>query len=237
MGFFFSVFYQPVLNAVFFFMNLLSTASVVVGIFAFVVFFKTITYKLNVKSVKNQIRLSALSKKLKEYQIRYTNKRELAIKVNNLYKEKNVNPFSSIGFILIQAPILITLFFVVRDIARFDTVIQESLYSFVTYPLEIDITLLSLDLTAQGGLFFAIAVAFSQILFAKYSQKGIKLEEEQKKIQDKVLIALSVLIGIVSYFFSALLGMYFIITNLVSFLQEILFMQKIRKKELENLDS
>jgi len=47
-----------------------------------------------------------------------------------LFKEKEINPFASIGLALLQFPILIALFFVLRDIVD-PAKIQEVAYSFV----------------------------------------------------------------------------------------------------------
>lgn len=57
-------------------------------------------------------------------------KQKEAMLVMELYREREINPFASLGLILIQFPILIALFFAIRAVLEDGRIIEES-YSFV----------------------------------------------------------------------------------------------------------
>ena len=65
MGFFFTFFYQPVANILFFMMSLIGTDNLGVGILAMVIFIKMLLLPISVKNTHFQMRIQTITDDLK----------------------------------------------------------------------------------------------------------------------------------------------------------------------------
>ncbi|AKL96093.1 protein translocase subunit [Clostridium aceticum] len=92
------------------------TGSYGVAIIVFTVIVKLAMVPLTMKQTKSMKRMQELQPKIKEVQEKYKNNQEqMNIKVMELYKEYNVSPFGGCLPLLIQFPIIIGLFTVLRN--------------------------------------------------------------------------------------------------------------------------
>lgn len=86
-----------------------------ITIIVFTIIVKLCLYPLYIKQTKSMVRMSAVQPKMTELQRKYANDREtLNIKMAELYKEEKFNPMGGCLPMLIQMPIIMALFALLR---------------------------------------------------------------------------------------------------------------------------
>ncbi|MDD6191195.1 MAG: YidC/Oxa1 family membrane protein insertase [Firmicutes bacterium] len=91
-----------------------------ISIIIFTVFVKLCLYPLYIKQTKSTAAMSELQPKIKEIQNRYGNDQEtMNIKLQELYKEEKFNPMGGCLPMLIQMPIIMGLFALLRNPIRY----------------------------------------------------------------------------------------------------------------------
>jgi YidC/Oxa1 family membrane protein insertase len=161
--------FRPLYNGLVGILDILPWADVGVAVFIFTVIVKLILYPLSKSAILTQMRMKEIEPEANRIRNQYpTDKQLQAMKLMELYKTKNVKPFSGILLLFIQLPILFAL------ISVFYKVIPEIdatlLYSFISVP-EVKTNFLGLgiiDLT-QPSLILAIVTAVVQYFQRKYS--------------------------------------------------------------------
>ena len=134
-SFFKIIFYYPLLNLLVFFYNF--TGSFGLSIIALTIFVRAILFYFSKNAVISQKKMAELQPELKKVQEKYKdNKTEQTKAVMEFYKTNKFNPFSSFLPILIQAPILISLYYVF--LKGINSVSAQDLYAFITWPQNID---------------------------------------------------------------------------------------------------
>ncbi len=116
MGYLFHlIFYQPLLNLLVFFYNVIPGHDLGIAIILITVFIKLILYPLSAQSIKSQKALQALQPKVEALKKQHKDQKEiLAAELMKLYKAEKVNPMSSCLPLLIQFPFLIAVYQVFR---------------------------------------------------------------------------------------------------------------------------
>ena len=221
MSILFVVFYQPVVNLLFFLMDVVRTDSIVLGILLLVVAVKLLLLPTSVKNTKIQHKLSEITDDLKDIKENIDDKKEQMEKTLAVYKKAGVNPFSPILFLLLQIPFFISIFFVTKDLGDGTFNADEALYSFVAQPAVIDFTIsfgpFFLDTMQSGVLAIAVLIGISQFVLMYQTQK--KNTNTQKNMKALIYI-LPALIAFLSISIVATIGVYWLFNNLVSILQE-----------------
>ena len=236
MGFFFSVFYQPVANLLLYPLVVLETGSVVFGIVCAVFLIKLVLLNISIKNTRMQIRLQSITEDLKSVRENIKDRREQAEETMKIYKEAGINPFSPLLLLLIQIPVFLSMFFVVNDIGKGTFAYQDTLYSFVGRLPEIDLNFLIFNLSESGNLSIALLVGLTQAFLMHHIQRHITDPSKQtQKIFFSVIFP--IIAAVASFFFSTIVGMYWLINNLFSILQEIIVTDRIRKEESEELEA
>ena len=229
MEFFFSVFYQPTANILFALIDGAHTDSLVFGILALVILVKIILLPLAVKNTRTQIKMKPILEKIREIQKNTEEKKEQTEKILNLYKKEGVNPFGQIVFLIIQIPIFITIFFVVKDIGEREFS-ADTLYSFIGHTA-VDTGFLFTDLTETGTVGIVLLVGISQFILMYYSQKNM-VTASVSKAQKIIFVAVFPLLAAgATVFFVNAVGVYWFFNNIFSILQEVLILNTIRLRE------
>ena len=221
MGFFFSTFYQPIANILFYSMELLSTTNLVWGILITLIIFRIIIFPLGLKMKKFQAKMSIVNEKINKLsEIKDTKeKSEKSLKV---YKEVGVNPFFPFVFLLVQIPIFLSIFFILKDITR-NEFTQETLYSFVFFSIDqIQPIFLSIDLFSNKNIVIALLVLFTQYILMKLTLSKVKPGTKGAQFQKQLAIFLPFVVGIITFFFASALGVYWLINNILSIIQELI---------------
>jgi hypothetical protein len=111
-----ALFYAPIYNLLIF-LTLLFHYSLGFGILAITVFLRLLLVYPQHRMMLSQKKLQAIQPKIKELQKQYKGQQQvLGMKLMELYKKEQVNPMGSLGFLLIQMPILIVIYNVIFHI-------------------------------------------------------------------------------------------------------------------------
>lgn len=219
--------YDPIYNLLIALTALVPAGDLGVAIIVLTILVKIILYPLSQKAVVTQKAMREIEPHVQKIRKEIKDPQQQFAKLQALYREHKVNPFSSFLLLFIQIPILYALFFVVQDIK----VVPELLYSFVPAPQSINTLFLGiLDIT-KPHLFVTILVVVTQFILAQLmSPAPIKREEGKELsfqeeftrslgVQTKYILPL--FIGFISYTFASAISLYWITNNLFSIGQEL----------------
>jgi YidC/Oxa1 family membrane protein insertase len=178
-----------------------------------------------------------LNPQIKAIQEKYKDDKEkLAKETFALYKKYKINPFASILTLLIQLPILLTLYFIVRakDLYHVNTAI---LYHFVHVPALMSPLFLGIFVISSPNIILALLAGISQFAYAyfgipippatssaakaktgKASSSAGMQEEFGRAMNLQMRYMLPVLYAFIGYT-SGAIALYFITGNIVMLLQ------------------
>jgi len=238
--FFTAVVYQPIYNALAFFIGSVPGGDVGLAIIALTILIRLALFPLSWSAIKTQMIMRQLEPELKAIREKYKQEQEeLARRTMAVFKEKKINPFASFFLILIQLPVIIGLYMVLQNESRGIAFDPALLYSFVAAPLDASVVFLGMvDLTGKS-IILALIVAATQFIFAKLmappktpekaGEKPSFQEDFQKSMSIQMLYVFPVILGVVAYATSAAIALYFVVSNTFSIGQE-LFVRKIHGK-------
>jgi YidC/Oxa1 family membrane protein insertase len=184
------------------------------AIIALTVATRALLIPLTYKSLKGMRALQALQPQLKEIQARFRNDRQrMQQEMMRFYQENKVNPFASCIPLLAQAPIFLTLFYVLQHDLRFDICGQtEKVCSEVPPGNWGESFLFIPDLTAKatGGVLIALLVIY--VVTQLFS--GLVSTVTADKNQRMLILALPLIFVPIIINFPAGLILYWITTNI-----------------------
>lgn len=177
-SFFHTILYQPIFNLFVGIYNIIPGHDVGVVIIIITLIVRLVVYPLASKSIKAQKSVQDLQPKIDAIKKEYADdKQKQSLMLMNAYKENKVNPFASCLPLLIQLPILIALYMVMRDGLTADKFSQE-LYSFVTNPGKLNpISFGFIDMSASKNYILAILAGAAQY----WQAKGMLLRQPPKE--------------------------------------------------------
>lgn len=235
-GIFTLILLQPIFNVFVAIYNLIPNVAIVILVITILI--KIILYPLNNKSIKAQKDLSELQPKMEEIKIKYKgDQQKIASETMKLYSENKINPFGSCLPLLIQLPIFIALYWVLRAILdpkqSFDL-----LYPFVTNPGSINSLSFGLDLTASAGitnLIMALLAGGAQFFQTKMFTKkkapksvgtSAKDEDMASMMNKQMLYMMPVMTVLIGYKLPAGLTLYWFLSTLLTLLQQLFLFRK-----------
>lgn len=227
-----TILYQPIFNAFVVLYNLIPDVGFV--ILTITVVIKVALLPLTSSSIKAQKSLSDLQPKMDEIKEKYKNdKQKIAQETMKMYKENKVNPFGSCLPLLVQLPIFIALYWVLR--AGLASTNFELLYSFVKNPGQINpITLGFFDLSKRS-IVLAILAGLAQFWQAKmFIRKrppkavgtGGKDEDMMAIMNKQMLYFMPVMTVIIGWQLPAGLSLYWLLSTVLTALQQLLLFKK-----------
>ncbi|PIX62145.1 hypothetical protein CO057_01185 [Candidatus Uhrbacteria bacterium CG_4_9_14_0_2_um_filter_41_50] len=188
MNIFFTVLYQPIYNLLVLFYDILPFNDIGLAIILLTLIIKGILFPFTFKTLKSQRDMQAIQPKIAQIREEYKNDKEkMATELMSVYKNNNVNPLASCLPLLIQLPIFIALFRVLRD--GLGTVNADILYSFIPNPEIMNTMFLRLiDLTVVS-IPLAILAAIAQFYQAKQTMARKPAKEVAGKLgtQDEMM--------------------------------------------------
>lgn len=166
MSWFYVIFYQPIYNLLVWLYDVVPGADMGVAIILVTVIVKGITFPLTYRSLKSQKDLQIIQPKIEALKEKYKdNKEAMAKELMAVYKEHKVNPLASCLPLLIQLPIFIALYQVLRD--GIGSVNADVLYSFIQSPGTVDGMFLGIIDLAKVSIPLAILAGVAQYFQAK----------------------------------------------------------------------
>ncbi len=229
-SFFNIVLYQPLLNGLILIYNYLPGRDFGVAVIVLTLLIRLILHPSSIKAIKSQRALNALQPKVKELQQKYKGEGEkLAEATMELYRQEKISPFSGCLPILLQLPILIALyrvFFFLKDFSP--EVLKASLYSFVSYPEAINLSLLGLLNLGESNLALAVVAGVLQFIQSKIAlpKQKTKKGEFASMMQSQMLYFFPIFTIFIVWKLGSIIGLYWIVSTLFSIGEHYLVQKK-----------
>ncbi|HEY4500249.1 MAG TPA: YidC/Oxa1 family membrane protein insertase, partial [Candidatus Paceibacterota bacterium] len=231
--------YNPLYNGLIFLADLLPFFDAGVIIILFTIIVKIILFPLSKKAVRTQAMMKLVEPELKSIKEKYKNdKQTQAMETMKLYKEKKVNPFSSILLLLIQIPILWALYKIFYS-NGLSTINADILYSFVNVPPAISTFFLDIIDVSQKNIWLAVIAAVSQYFQISLSTPNIPKKTEGGGFQEdfarsmhiQMKYVLPIIILFVSYQVAGALALYWATSNLFMIGQELYIRKQLAREK------
>jgi YidC/Oxa1 family membrane protein insertase len=228
-----SFFFDPVYNALVFFIDIVPGGDVGVAIILTVLLVKTILLPVSIKAAKTQKIMREIEPKIKDIKVTYKeDKQGQAQAMMEVYRDAGMNPFASIFLVFLQIPIIIALYFSVSSGGGvpLPKINVDLLYSFVAAPIDITMNFLGLIDILDKSILLALGAGVTQYIFVTLSMPKLPPKEEgaepnmkddfMRNMQTQMKYVMPVLITVIAYTISAAIALYFLVSNLTSIAQE-----------------
>jgi len=237
---FHGVLYQPIFNVFVWLYNVLPGHDVGFVILIITIVIRLFLYPLTTSSIKAQKSMQDLQPKMEEVKNKNKDdKQKQSAELMKLYKTHKVNPFSSCLPILIQLPILIALYMVLRDGLNSNNLV-ENLYPFISNPGTINsFTLGFVDLKAASPV-LAILAGAAQYWQARMMLKkkapakagaGAKDENMAAMMSKQMMYMMPALTVIIGMSLPAGLTLYWFLSTLLMGVQQFVTFKKGSKED------
>jgi len=226
------IFYQPVLNLLVFFYNILPGHDIGLVIVALTVSIKLILWPLSQRALKSQQAISRLQPKIKELQAKYKdNKEEQGRAMMALYREEKVNPTSSCLPLLVQLPFLWAVFKVFRD--GLSNKSLTLVYPFISRPELLETTSFGIIDLSQPNILLAILTGVAQYFQARTATRhnppasgGGQAEELASMMNKQMLYFMPVVTVVICWSLPSGLALYWFLSSVLTVLQQIYWFKK-----------
>jgi YidC/Oxa1 family membrane protein insertase len=158
---------------------------------------------------------------------KYKDKQEQAVKTMEFYKINKINPFSSILTVIIQIPIIFSLYYIFFK-SGLPVIDTSLLYSFVKAPASVSMNFLGLLDVSQKSIvlaFLAAATSFWQMHLAskstRPSPKATAGKEDFGAMMNKQMkYTMPLIVFFISWKISGVVALYWFVSNLVGIIQD-----------------
>jgi YidC/Oxa1 family membrane protein insertase len=232
---FHTILYQPIFNVFVFLYNVIPGHDVGLVILSITILVRLVLYPLTGSSIKAQRALQELQPKMEAVKKQYADdKQKQTQAIMELYKNNKVNPITSCLPMLVQLPILIALYMVLRDgLASKD--LANSLYSFVSNPGTINQISLHVFDMAKPNYVLAVLAGLAQYFQAKTltrksppkeAGEGSKDEAMTVMMNKQMLYFMPVMTVVIGFTLPAGLTLYWFFSTLLMALQQVWLFKK-----------
>ena len=234
-AFFKTTIYIPLYNFLIFLLNIdwldAGLAAVVLTILV-----KFVLYPLSKKASLTQIKMKEKDGELQAIKKKYKDRQEQALKVMEFYRGNKINPFGSILTLLIQMPIIISLYYIFLRSGLPD-VDASLLYSFVKAPESVSMVFLGfLDVSQKSILLAGLAgiSSFWQMHLSapsKFLPAGAPLNKENfpQMMAKQMKYTMPIVVFVISWQLSGIIALYWFISNLMSIIQDWWIKKRLKK--------
>lgn len=231
-GLFETFLYQPIFNIFVGLYNVVPDVGVVIFVITLVI--KLALHPMMTKSLKAQKALQELQPQLEKIKKEHKgDQQRMAQETMKIYSENKVSPFGSCLPMLIQLPIFIALYYMLRD--TFMSPKFELLYTFIPNPEVINPISLGIFDLSQRSIVLAVLAALTQYFSAKLMQtkrapkeagEGGKDESMAAMMNKQMLYFMPFLTLIIGLSFPGGLTLYWFLSTLFMFLQQLWLFKK-----------
>jgi YidC/Oxa1 family membrane protein insertase len=241
-GIFHEALFRPLFNLLIWLYDVIPGADFGFSIIALTVVVKLLLWPLAHASLKGQKRMQELQPKLDALKEQHKGDKDaLAKAMMEMYQSEKVNPLSSCLPLLVQLPIIIALFQVLRAGAS-GTQDFADLYPFVARPESVNHLFLGLVDLAKASLPLAVLSGLLQFVQAKMllarrppkklrEKEGAKDEDMTAAMNKSMLYMMPVMSVVIGAKFPAGLTLYWVVLNLVTILQQWIAFRDVKKSE------
>jgi YidC/Oxa1 family membrane protein insertase len=230
--------FNPLYNGFVFIFDVLPWIDVGLAVILFTIIIRLILFPLSKKAVITQVKMKEIEPELNRLKKEVPDRQEQAMKVMELYKNKGVNPFSSILLLFIQLPIIFALYSIfIRS--GFPDIQTDLLYSFVSLPENIKTTFLGMFNVLDRSIIFALIAAISQFLQLHFSlaSSGAPVKSDSPSMDaaqnamKNMKYVFPVIVFIIAYKISAVVAIYWAVSSIFTLGQELVVRKHIKRHE------
>lgn len=232
---FHTLFYEPIYNLLVVVLTIVPMHDIGAAIVIVTLFVKLLLLPLNMSALRSQYIMKRLEGEMSKVKEEHKNApQEASRKMMEIYKREKINPFASLFTVLIQIPIFIALYFVFSKGFRAD---PSSLYSFVAFPETLHTMAFGLfDVTARNIVVAVLAGMSSYALARRQTSTMVtKKQSHEETFQDQfmksmkvqMLYILPLIVGFSASVLPSALGLYWFVSNSISFLQDVYMKRKL----------
>lgn len=166
---FHTVVYDPLYNALIFLVGVIPSHDVGIAVIALTILVRVVLIPLSRRASETQSAMRKIAPEVEEIKEKHKNSREEQSKaIFALYKERGVHPFAGIGLLLLQLPILISLYWIFA-LGGLPEIKPDLLYSFVSTPPGVSMEFLGLINMAGHSIFLGLLAAGTQFFYTRLS--------------------------------------------------------------------
>ena len=222
-----TILYQPILNLLVFFYNVIPGNDIGLAIIALTILVKLILLPLSMQSLKSQKALQDVQPKLDALKKEFSDDKEkLAAETMKLYKEQKVNPLSSCLPLLIQFPFLIAVYQAFRIGLTSEHL--ELIYPFIHNPGQIDPSSFGIINLAIPSVILAVLAGGAQFVQTKMlstkspasKTKGAKDEGALASMNKSMLYFMPFITIIIGTRLPGGLTLYWLLTTVLTVVQQ-----------------
>jgi len=230
--------YEPLYNGLVLLISIVPFADVGIAVIILTVFVKLILFPLSIKMVKTQLAVRELEPHIKKIKEKYKkDQSEQARKTMALYKEKGVNPFFGFLLILVQLPIIFSLYWVFFK-GGLPVINEDILFSFIPVPEIVNMQFLGFIDIGAKSIFLALLAGVTQYFQIKLSLPPMKPRENKtpslkedlaRSFNIQMRYIMPIIVIVISYVISAAVALYWTTSNLFAIGQEIYVRKRIKQ--------
>ncbi len=242
--FFKTIIYEPLYNLLMVIIELIPGGDVGVAVVVITLLVRFLLFPLSKKSIITQRRIKEHQDELNQLKEQYKDdQHQMAQKMMEFYREKEIKPFSSFLLILIQIPIIISLFFIFRE-TNLPEIQYDLLYDFIQEPSQtsmiflglVDISARSMGLAILAGAASFIHMQLSMPTPKKVENPGFK-DDFARSMNMQMKYVFPIIIAGVAYSLSAVVALYLLTSNLFTLGQEIFVKRRLKDADSKSSNS
>ncbi len=228
-AFFHTVLYIPIYNLLIFLTDVIPGQDIGIAVVVATLIVKTLVMPHSFSALHTSRAVKAIEPELKKLREKYKDDKETQAKeMFALYKAYGINPLAGFLTLLIQLPIIFTLYWVFNNKSLL-TVDSALLYSFVGMPDAIAPAFLGVFAIMGSSFVLAGLAGVTQLIQAWYAipvpakpeKPGTDMQADfGRAMALQMRFLLPVFIAVAAYYTSVAIALYFITSNVVSIVQE-----------------
>ena len=230
LAFFRTIISEPLYNILVFLTVIIPTNQVGWAIIILTLLVRSLLFPFQHNASKTQAKVKELDPEIKRIKEECKDdKQQQAQKTMELYKEHGINPFTGIIMILIQLPIILSLFFLFYQGFSLDTSI---LYDFTPYPDDVNLKFLGFININESNIFLAVLVGITQFIQMKLAMpvidnkkalgQGSFKEDFGKSLSLQMKYVMPIMIAFIASSLPAAVSLYWLTSNTFTVGHEVL---------------
>lgn len=229
---------HPLFNILIFLYNFVPPHDLGISVIILTVLVRILISPMSIKAARNQRIMAVLQPKLKEIQEKHKgDAQKQNEEIRNLYKEAKTNPFSGCLPLLIQLPIFIALFQILKDLGNDGQF--SALYSFVQRPEAFNTDFLGILDLSKSSKVLAIAAGIFQFVqskmissflpkTAKANQKNNAADDMSRIMTQQMTYIMPIFLIVIYWSLPSVLSLYWIVITLFSIGEQYYINKKIK---------
>lgn len=190
------------------------------AIIAFTIIIRMVTFPLTLRQLQSTRAMQALQPKIQELQKKFSDPKRRQQELMKAYKEAGVNPLGCVGPMLLQFPVLIALFYSVRQSLALSPEALDKLaghlysWSFIQNGVPLEESFLGMDLRESNILMVAL-VGITTWAQSK-TTVSVSTDDKARAQQQMMAYMLPLMFMFFAFSFPSGVSLYWVVTSVVS---------------------